>query len=88
VNDAVSTYSINPNATDAEIVDFVDVVLEGGPRDFPESQRVRKAQPIDYKIKVGHRNGYEHFERAGECCHHGGTQPVVFRWTTRTSIAE
>jgi hypothetical protein len=57
----------------------VDVVLEGGPSDLPDGERRRRIPAGDLKVKVRHRGGHEHFER---------TDDGVYRWTTRTKIAE
>lgn len=60
--------------------------LEGGPSDFPDELRAHcgASTDDDYKIKVEHRGGYEHFERTDE----REAEAVVYRWTTRTRIAE
>ncbi|MEH1125577.1 DUF5988 family protein [Micromonospora sp. CPCC 206061] len=59
--------------------------LEGGPNDFPDELRAHRGSDTDeYKIKVEHRGGYEHFERTDE----RDAEAVVYRWTTRTRIAE
>jgi hypothetical protein len=36
-------------------------------------------------VKVEHYGGHEHFERDDRTA---GQNPVVYRWTTRTRIAE
>jgi hypothetical protein len=67
----------------------INVVLVGGPGDFLETARFRRAGQADEKVKVLHKSGYEHFERTME--HYrleGGCQGLIFRWTTRTMIAE
>jgi Family of unknown function (DUF5988) len=66
-------------------METVDVVLQGGPRDFPEDARKRRATTDESTIKIMHRGGYEHFERASQS---GDATPVVYRWTLRTRIAE
>jgi hypothetical protein len=61
--------------------------LVGGPQDLPENQRVQPIPDQAEKIKIEHLGGYEHFERSVD--HDpAGEQHVVFRWTTRTRIAE
>ena len=67
--------------------DEVEVVLVGGPLDLPVAVRFRRAGRTDTKIKVGHRAGYEHFERVDDA-DAGSALPLVFTWTTRTRIAE
>lgn len=67
---------------------MVEAVHEGGPRDIPEALRVQRARPDDYKIKIPHHRGYEHFERVGEPLDGQADQRVVFQWTNRTRIAE
>jgi hypothetical protein len=68
--------------------DVVTAVLEGGPLDFPEAARKCLARLDDATIKIQHMGGHEHFQRvgAGAPADHAG--PVVYRWTTRTRIAE
>jgi hypothetical protein len=61
------------------------VHLEGGPKDFPEHLRAGRAPAGEHKVKIEHCGGYEHFERAGRVA---PGEPVVFRWTARTRIAE
>ena len=68
-------------------VDEVEVVLVGGPLDLPVAHRYQRAGRTDTKIKVGHRAGYEHFERVDDA-DAGSALPLVFTWTTRTRIAE
>ena len=65
----------------------VEVVLVGGPLDLPVAHRYRRAGRTDTKIKIGHRAGYEHFERVDDT-DAGSALPLVFTWTTRTRIAE
>lgn len=71
--------------------DLVAAVLEGGPTDLPAAARTGRVPAGDRKVKVVHRGGYEHFERMdgdpvpGPAPEAG---PVVFRWKTRTKMAE
>jgi hypothetical protein len=67
--------------------DEVEVVLVGGPLDLPVAHRYRRASRTETKIKIGHRAGYEHFERADDA-DAGTSLPLVFTWTTRTRVAE
>lgn len=62
----------------------VNVLLEGGPQDFPERLRARAVPTLEPKIKVPHGAGYEHFERTEEAA----DDVVIYRWTARTWIAE
>jgi hypothetical protein len=64
------------------------VRLEGGPSDLPEELRARLTSDEEYKVKVCHRGGYEHFERTDERHALPDGEAVVYRWTTRTRIAE
>ncbi|MEU9065957.1 DUF5988 family protein [Streptomyces sp. NPDC048109] len=71
----------------------IEAVLVGGPADIPaEARNVRlritDESNLDDKIKLRHRNGYEHFERAPGAVRPDRTSPVVFHWTTCTKIAE
>ena len=68
--------------------EIVDAVLEGGPGDFPEDARHRRAAPEQYTIKVMHRGGYEHFEWVSDPASRIEAAPRVYRWTSRTRIAE
>jgi hypothetical protein len=71
---------------------YVEVVLEGGPTDIPRTLRVDEAVFAYGKIKIPRKNGYEHFERPltppvpGDVI--SEDDAMVFRWTTRTKIAE
>jgi hypothetical protein len=76
------------NRDQALSIDAVDVVLEGGPGDLPDSERHRRATTQEEKVKVAHRGGYEHFERTSEVSSVFGEPRLVFRWTTRTRMAE
>ncbi|MFI5916535.1 DUF5988 family protein [Dactylosporangium sp. NPDC051541] len=66
--------------------EIVHAVLEGGPVDIPAALRTVREPVADAKIKVPHYGGYEHFERATDA--DPATLPIVFRWTTRTKVAE
>jgi hypothetical protein len=70
--------------TDA-VEETVEVVLTGGPSDLPATLRNLRVHHGERKIKVIHRGGYEHFEREAPALE---IAPVVYRWTTRTRIAE
>jgi hypothetical protein len=62
----------------------VEAVLEGGPAGLGADQRhLRLAAAVD-KVKVPFCGGYEHFERDDAVT----GSPLVFRWTTRTRVAE
>ncbi|MDG4830606.1 DUF5988 family protein [Solwaraspora sp. WMMD1047] len=63
----------------------IEAILEEGPADLPTELRRRTVAADSMKIKVPHLNGYEHFERVPKP---GDTTSAVFRWTTRTRIAE
>jgi hypothetical protein len=64
----------------------ITAVLQGGPSDLPESARTRQADGSGDTIKIMHRGGYEHFEPVADAPAGAGT--VIYRWTTRTRIAE
>jgi Family of unknown function (DUF5988) len=66
--------------------DTVLAILEGGPESIPEALRMRTVNPFDEKIKLPHYGGYEHFERLG--WPDDEAQHLVFRWITRTEVAE
>lgn len=63
---------------------LIDAILEGGPDDFPATERVRRVPAGDLKVKIRHGTGYEHFERREP----EGAQPTVYAWSTRTRVAE
>ncbi|NES17169.1 MULTISPECIES: DUF5988 family protein [Micromonospora] len=65
----------------------IEAVLVGGPSDLPATARSQRLPSDGQKVKIHHRGGYEHFEResAGAVA---SRDPVVFRWTTRTRVAE
>ncbi|WFE39930.1 DUF5988 family protein [Micromonospora sp. WMMD998] len=66
--------------------DNVQILLTGGPRDLASDRRTLQLDASPEKIKIEHLGGYEHFEPTGE--HTTDGHAVVFRWTTRTRIAE
>lgn len=61
----------------------IEVILEGGPDDLPRAHRTGQSSLATRKLKIQHRNGYEHFELVDD-----DLVPVVFRWIMRTKIAE
>jgi hypothetical protein len=64
-------------------------LLEGGPADLPTDRREQPVEVGDSKIKLPYYGGYEHFERTGEHSRGSDGQPrLVYRWVTRTEIAE
>lgn len=66
---------------------YVDIILVGGPPGITETTRRQRSLLTDHKIKIPHRDGYEHFELD----HTASTEDsalLVFRWTMRTKIAE
>ncbi|MFC4053587.1 MULTISPECIES: DUF5988 family protein [Actinomadura] len=65
----------------------VEAALVGGPADIPESTRRCRADAGARTIKLAHRGGYEHFELV-DAADAAADGPAVFRWTTRTKIAE
>jgi hypothetical protein len=64
------------------------VYLEGGPADFPESERLRRVPDDGRTIKVPHGAGYMHFERVRDAAATGADAPIVYRWSMLTRIAE
>ncbi|TYB45386.1 DUF5988 family protein [Actinomadura chibensis] len=68
----------------------VEAALVGGPADIPESTRRCRADAGARTIKLAHRGGYEHFELvdAADPADPAADGPAIFRWTTRTKIAE
>ncbi|WP_433281474.1 DUF5988 family protein [Micromonospora sp. CA-244673] len=77
---------LDPIGRAAEAARLIDVVLEGGPRHLPPEWRSQRLAPTDQKVKLAHNGGYEHFEHDGVVPADG--EPVVFRWTRRTRVAE
>ncbi|GAA0223760.1 DUF5988 family protein [Cryptosporangium japonicum] len=63
-------------------------VLEGGPMDLPHEARWCSIASDQDKVKLPFGGGYEHFERVDVPPADVPPGPVVFRWTTRTKIAE
>jgi hypothetical protein len=75
------------------VMDTVDVnsiqaVLEGGPATIPDTSRIQVVSPFDEKVKLPHYGGYEHFERTVSLVEDTSCRQIVFRWTTRTELAE
>jgi Family of unknown function (DUF5988) len=66
----------------------ISAVLEGGPPTLPEAMRTQTVSAFAQKIKIPHYGGYEHFERTAECEENTSANPIVFRWTMRTEVAE
>lgn len=65
-------------------------VLEGGPTSIPAASRTQVVSPRDEKIKLPHYGGYEHFVRTAELDldESASSHRIIFRWITRTEIAE
>ena len=75
--------------TDAEYgEEALAAVLEGGPTDLPQDLRAQQVPSSEWKLKVQHHGGYEHFEREGQATGPTLGSAVIFRWTMRTRIAE
>jgi hypothetical protein len=66
--------------------DSILAVLEGGPESLPEALRNQVVGPLTHKIKVPYYGGHEHFERLS--AFEDDTAQIIFRWTTRTELAE
>jgi hypothetical protein len=66
----------------------IEAILEGGPDGLALTHRRCRVVEADDKIKVPYLGGYEHFERTSEYTDHEGAPRRVYRWTTRTKIAE
>jgi Family of unknown function (DUF5988) len=75
-------------AADTSAASSVLAILEGGPATLPEASRVQAVSPFIQKIKISHYGGYEHFERIESLGESGPRQGTIFRWTSRTEIAE
>ncbi|WP_345475579.1 DUF5988 family protein [Actinoallomurus oryzae] len=67
--------------------DTFEAVLIGGPADIPMAARTVRAAATETKIKLRHRNGYEHFEIVSDPDGRRAER-AIFRWTMRTKIAE
>jgi hypothetical protein len=76
------------NVKEAPGANLIWAVLEGGPEGLPDASRLQVVNPVDDKIKVMHYGGYEHFERTGLLDESGSFPQIVYRWTTRTEMAE
>jgi hypothetical protein len=76
---------MNVSPTDAG--SLVQAKLEGGPDDIAPARRCLSVDVAVSKVKIEHLGGYEHFERQ-EHAPEPASGPLVFRWTTRTRIAE
>ena len=62
-----------------------DALLTGGPATLAEGLRRRRVRGDRGTIKVEHLGGYEHFERDNRTV---GEPTVIYRWDSRTEIAE
>ena len=67
---------------------FVQAVLEGGPATIPNASRRQAIGSAQEKVKLPHHGGYEHFERIRSLVEDTSCREVIFRWTTRTEMAE
>lgn len=63
------------------------IALEGGPEEMNRIVRI-PAREVGDRIKIEHRNGYEHFAATGEETEIDGEMAAIFRWCDRTFIAE
>ncbi|MFG1843638.1 DUF5988 family protein [Micromonospora sp. DT228] len=66
----------------------VAALLQGGPSDLPSSSRQCLVDGGQDKVKIQFMGGYEQFERTDEVVDRHGERQVVYRWTTRTRVAE
>jgi hypothetical protein len=64
-----------------------DAVLEGGPHHLPADLRSVRVAADDGTVKIPFAGGYEHFERVDGVAGEDGN-PLVYRWSARTRIAE
>lgn len=69
-------------------MDFLRVVLSGGPDYLTESDRMREVADLSEKVKVPYGAGYEHFMPTSEMRDVDGVALPVFEWCARTRIAE
>ncbi|MWA08908.1 DUF5988 family protein [Streptomyces sp. BA2] len=65
-----------------------EVLLVGGPSAIPDAERVQVSPSLTEKFKYRFGAHYEHFVHEGEFSDIGNKQLPVYRWTTRTAIAE
>lgn len=66
-------------------LDTIAVSFEGGPIDMTCHRLMQRVDVEQDRIKIPHRNGYEHFERTSD---RTGEAQLSFRWKMRTMIAE
>ncbi|HEX6521439.1 MAG TPA: DUF5988 family protein [Streptosporangiaceae bacterium] len=69
----------------ASVISNVLAVLEGGPTTLSDVARTQIVSAFTEKIKIPHYGGYEHFERTNELQENNH---IIFRWRTRTEVAE
>ena len=67
------------------VISSILAVLEGGPKTLSDIARTQIVSALTEKIKIPHYGGYEHFERTDEV---GDNSHIIFRWSTRTEVAE
>lgn len=65
----------------------VRIALEGGPEEIDRLVQF-PSREVGNRIKIEHRNGYEHFVATGEETEIDGETLAIFRWCDRTFIAE
>ncbi len=66
----------------------IKIVLSGGPKDLPDTFRLREVTDLNEKVKVQWGAGYEHFLPTAEVREMEGEMLPVFEWCTSTRIAE
>jgi uncharacterized protein DUF5988 len=66
----------------------VRAILYGGPESIPDETRVQLVSPLEEKVKLPYRGGYEHFERIAVIDTSDALEEITFHWKMRTEIAE
>lgn len=65
-----------------------NVILRGGPENFPEDQRLRFVEDLQSVLKVPYMNRREHFRRSTETVRADSAVLTVFEWSGSTYVAE
>ncbi|GAA0467517.1 DUF5988 family protein [Streptomyces stramineus] len=66
-----------------------NIVLLGGPNSgLDHHERIRYTEDLESAVKVFRGNRYEHFHPTDETTVQGGLELRVFRWRSRTYVAE
>jgi hypothetical protein len=65
-----------------------NVILEGGPAQLPDDERIRYVADTGEKVKLPRGHRYDHFEPTTRTFPHAGQDLRVYVWSGSTYVAE